>query len=217
MKKSILFASVVLSLGASAAFAQQASPFYGTASVGSTRGNLSSSDINAGLAASQYTSPSTSIKNTDTAFRIGAGYRFAPAFALEGYYVDLGKYSSSSTAGNLAGFRGAADASYKSNGFGVDAVFTAPLANGFSIYGRAGVLRASTEGRFTSDGSVIRLTSTGAKVNTTAHTFGVGAQYDFNPQFGLRLEAQRYNKLGNGSTGGELRANVYSLGGVVNF
>jgi OmpA-OmpF porin, OOP family len=217
MKKSILFASVVLSLGVSATFAQQASPFYGTASVGSTQGNLSSSEINDGLTASRYTSPSTSIKNTDSAFRIGAGYRFAPAFALEGYYVDLGKYSSSSTAANLAGFRGTADANYKSNGFGVDAVFTAPLANGFSIYGRAGLVRASTEGRFTSDGNIVRLTSAGAKVNTTAHTFGVGAQYDFTPQFGLRLEVQRYYKLGNGDTGGELKVNVYSLGGVLNF
>jgi OmpA-OmpF porin, OOP family len=215
-KKSIAVAASLLVVSAGAA-AQQAPNFYAGISVGSTKGNLSASEIDGGLRAQNYVSPSTSVNNTDTAFRFAGGYRFSPIFSLEAYYTDLGEYSSSSKAGiQGVALPGTVDAKYKSTGFGVDAVLSAPLTEGFSIYGRAGVLRAKTEGAFSATGT-IRLASAGAKVDKTAHTFGVGLQYDINKQFGVRLEAQRYNKLGDDSSGGELRINQYSLGGIINF
>ena len=222
IKKSLLIcATVPLIFVASAAFAEGGdSGFNIGISGGSTKANLSEGDLNALLRSQNYVSPSSSVKNTDTAYRISGGYRFSPIFSLEAHYTDLGKYSSESRATLVpnAG-AGTLSAKYKTSGFGIDALVSAPLGTGFSIYGRVGVMRAKTEANFTSSGSIFvsptsRLNAT---ANTTAYSYGIGAQYDINKQIGIRVEGQRYDKLGNNDTGGKLKLDVYTIGAVFSF
>jgi hypothetical protein len=141
-------------------------------------------------------SPASSVKNSDSAYRISGGYRFSPIFSLEVHHTDLGKYSSESKA-LLTPSAGASTlaAKYKTSGFGIDALVSAPLGTGFSIYGHIGLLRAKTEADFTSSGSIfVSATSRlNASANTTGYSYGIGAQYDINKQIGIRVEGQRYD------------------------
>ena len=59
------------------------------------------------------------------------------------------------------------------------------MANAFSIFGRLGGYWGET--KFSGD-------ATGKK-KTTNLTFGLGVQYDFMRNFGVRGEWQRYSKL----------------------
>ena len=220
MIKKSLFAAVSLLLVSGAALAEGDTGFSISVAGGGTRANLSESELNNLLSSQNYVSPTSSVSNTDSAYRIGAGYRFSPIFALEAHYSDLGKYSSESRALLVpnAG-AGTLSAKYKSSGYGLDALVTAPLAQGFSIYGRVGVLRAKTEANFTSSGSIFvsptsRLDAT---ANTTAYSYGIGLQYDISKQVAIRAEGQRYEKLGNDDTGGKLKLDVYTIGAVFSF
>jgi OmpA-OmpF porin, OOP family len=206
---------------AGAAFAEGGdSGFNIGISGGGTRANLSEDDLNRSLIAQRYVSPTSSVKNTDNTYRISGGYRFSPIFSLEAHYTDLGKYSSESRATLVpnAG-AGTVSAKYKTSGFGVDALVSAPLGTGFSIYGRVGLLRAKTEANFTSSGSIFVSPTSRLDVtaNTTAYSYGIGAQYDINKQIAIRAEGQRYDKLGNDSTGGKLKLDVYTIGAVFSF
>jgi OmpA-OmpF porin, OOP family len=206
---------------AGAAFAEGGdSGFNIGISGGGTRANLSEDDLNRALRSQNYVSPTSSVKNTDNTYRISGGYRFSPIFSLEAHYTDLGKYSSESRATLVpnAG-AGTVSAKYKTSGFGVDALVSAPLGTGFSIYGRVGVMRAKTEANFTSSGSIfVSPTSRlDASANTTAYSYGIGAQYDINKQIAIRAEGQRYDKLGNDNTGGKLKLDVYTIGAVFSF
>ena len=220
MIKKSLFAAVSLLLFSGAALAEGDTGFSISVAGGGTRANLSESDLNNLLSSQNYVSPTSSVSNTDSAYRIGAGYRFSPIFALEAHHSDLGKYWSESRALLVpnAG-AGTLSAKYKSSGYGLDALVTAPLVQGFSIYGRVGVLRAKTEANFTSSGSIFvsptsRLDAT---ANTTAYSYGIGLQYDISKQVAIRAEGQRYEKLGNDDTGGKLKLDVYTIGAVFSF
>ncbi len=219
IKKSV-FAAVSMLLVSGAALAEGDTGFSVSVAGGGTRANLSESDLNNLLRSQNYVSPTSSVSNTDSAYRIGAGYRLSPIFALEAHYTDLGKYSSESRALLVpnAG-AGTLSAKYKSSGYGIDALVSAPLAQSFSIYGRVGVLRAKTEANFTSSGSIFvsptsRLDAT---ANTTAYSYGIGLQYDISKQIAVRAEGQRYEKLGNDDTGGKLKLDVYTIGAVFSF
>jgi opacity protein-like surface antigen len=54
------------------------------------------------------------------------------------------------------------------------------------------------------------------KTTNTDLTYGLGAQYDFNRNLGLRLEWQRYNRMGGGLLGKSDTDNV-SLGALWRF
>jgi OmpA-OmpF porin, OOP family len=221
IKKSLCLA-VSLMCVATAAFAEGESGFSIGLSAGTTKANLSEAESNADLIRLGYTSPRSTVDNKDSAYRISGGYRFSPIFALEAHYTDLGEYSSESSAllapnvgaGTIAG-------KFKASGFGVDALVGAPLAQGFSIYGRVGVMRAKVEADFASTGTIFVTPTAGSRAsrsaNTTAYNYGVGLQYDINKQIGIRAEGQRYNKLGNDETGGKLKLDVFTIGAVFNF
>ena len=51
----------------------------------------------------------------------------------------------------------------------------------------------------------------------TGQHYGVGLQYDITPALGLRGEVETYRKLGDDSTGGELKVDALSLGAILRF
>ena len=208
---SLLAASAVGSVHAQS---QSTTPWYGGVSLGQSRSNVSASDVNDYLRSLSFGSPSTSAADKDKAYKFLLGYRFSPAVSLEGFYADLGKYNTRSSVTNP--FVGTVNADYKAKGYGVDVVLSAPMTQEFSIYGRLGVIQAKTEATFNSSGSVGLLFNRGSK-NKTGQHYGVGLQYDINPALGLRGEVETYRKLGDDSTGGELKVDVISLGAIFRF
>jgi len=117
----------------------------------------------------------------DTAWRILGGWQLNRHFGAEIAYTDFGEFSAS--------FAGV-DQKIEANAFELVGVGTYPLAEGFSLYGKLGLYRADSEGS-TSLGDSASETNTGL-------TFGIGGRYDFNRNFGLRVEWQRYSDVGGG-------------------
>lgn len=215
MKNVLRIAAAVFAASvAGVAHAQSVTPWYVGGSIGSAKSNVNAGEVNDYLRSVGFGSPSTSADDKDTAYRFLLGYRFSPAVAIEGFYADLGKYNTRSNVTNP--FVGTVNADYKAKGYGIDLVLSAPITPEFSVFGRVGVIQAKTEATFNSSGSVGLLFNRGSK-NKTGQHFGVGLQYDINPSLALRGEVETYRKLGDDTTGGELKANTLSIGAIFRF
>ena len=117
----------------------------------------------------------------DTAWRILGGWQLDRHFGAEFAYTDFGEFTAS-----FAGI----EQRIEVNAFELVGVGTYPLAEGFSLYGKLGLYRADSEGRTNVGDS--------ASETNTDLTFGVGGRYDFNRNFALRIEWQRYSDVGGG-------------------
>jgi OmpA-OmpF porin, OOP family len=79
-----------------------------------------------------------------------------------------------------------------------------PIVDKLSVYGKLGLYRGELEG------------PAGEETNNDL-TYGVGLQYDFLKNVGVRGEWQRYNKMGGGSGIPETDVDVVSIGVVYRF
>jgi OOP family OmpA-OmpF porin len=126
----------------------------------------------------------------DTAWRILGGYQFNRYFAAELGYHDLGEAS-------------APGGALEANAWELVGIAAYPLVNQLSVYGKLGVYRGELEG------------AAGKETNSDL-TYGVGLQYDFLKNVGVRGEWQRYNKMGGGNVV-ETDVDVLSVGVVYRF
>lgn len=140
-----------------------------------------------------------SVDDTDTGFKIGGGYMFNKYVGVEAAYVDLGKATVSS---------GGQTAELKASGEVVVALGVLPLSNQFSLLGRLGFINGT-----------VKISGPGGSVDSTdvKGTIGVGAAFNFTPQLGVRLDVDRYNKLGDSNTTGEGNVDMISLGVFYKF
>ncbi|MEQ1516003.1 MAG: outer membrane beta-barrel protein [Usitatibacteraceae bacterium] len=221
MKKTLGFvalaASALALTAAGTAQAQSATPWYGGVSAGATKSNVDSGEVNDFLRSLGYGSPSTSADNKDAAYKFSLGYKFSPVVAVEGYYADLGKYNTRTSVATP--FPGFVSADYKAKGYGIDLMLSAPMTQEFSVYGRLGVIQAETVANFAFVGSVSPQNPTQNRFskNKVGQHFGLGLQYELGPAVALRTEVETYRKLGDDSTGGELKVDVVSLGAIFRF
>jgi OOP family OmpA-OmpF porin len=144
---------------------------------------MSSAYIGGGVGQSKFkdgcaggTFPGASCDDKDTSFRLFGGYQFNRNIAAELGYADLGKAKASA-----AGVSEEA----KATAWDLSAVGTFPVWQQLSVLGRLGAYHG--------EGKLSGVVS--GKKNTTNVTFGVGAQYDFTRNLGVRAEWQRYSKL----------------------
>jgi OmpA-OmpF porin, OOP family len=230
--KFAVLASATLAACLTAATAS-AQSFYAGISGGTTKSNVNADDSSAavrnavGPSGERFTNIVSTEDAKDSAYRIFGGYKVAPFFAVEAHYTDLGKYSSGSRAVVASTNQpGTVNSNFKAKGFGVDAVFIAPIADNFSIFGKLGVFRSKTEATFTSSGAIsvapvpvggTPTFSISPSADKTSAAYGVGVQYDINKQIGVRADLTRYDKLGNDATGGKLRVDTLMAGVSFNF
>ncbi len=217
MKKLLTIAFLALTAASTGPVYAQLAPaakWYAGAAIGQARSNVDAGEVDDFVRSLGYGSPSTSAEDKDMAYRLSAGYRFSPALSIELFYADLGAYSTRTTVATPS--PGSVSADYKANGYGLDVLLSAPVAPQFSVYGRLGIMQARTEASFSSSGSFVLLNN-GASKDKTAQHFGLGFQYDVTPELGLRAEVETFRKLGDDSTGGELKLDVLSLGAVFRF
>jgi OOP family OmpA-OmpF porin len=181
--------------------------WYIGGNIGQSRAKIDDASISAGLPGT------TSIddNDTDTAYKLFGGYQFNKNFAVEGGYFNLGEFGYTATtvpAGTLNG-------NIKLQGLNIDAVGMLPLADKFSVFGRLGLIYAQAKDDFSSTGAVATPLDPNPSKNAANYKFGLGAQYDFTPSLGMRLEAERYrvdDAIGN--TGD---VDLYSVGLVYRF
>ena len=120
-----------------------------------------------------------SCDDKDTAYRVFGGYQFNRNLAVEGGYSPLGEISG----GNLK---------LETNAWDLVGVGIWPLNQQFSIYGKLGFYNAEMK----VSGPV------SGKKTTTDLTYGVGGQFNFSRNLGLRLEWQRYGGVEAPQVGG---------------
>lgn len=208
-------ASGTLGLAALAAFA---SPYavadepgwYGGVTVGQSSANIDNGNITRNLLGSGFATSSISNDDTDTGYKLFAGYKFNRNFALEGGYFDLGRFSYTATtvpAGTLKG-------NIKLKGVNLDAVGILPINDKFSAFGRVGVNYAKAKDSFSGTGAVTVLNANPSKSQAN-YKFGAGLQYDFTSALGMRFEAERYRI--NDAVGSKGDVDLLSVGLVYRF
>jgi OOP family OmpA-OmpF porin len=123
----------------------------------------------------------------DTAWKVFGGYQINRTFSAELGYTNLGEV-------DVPG--GSAEAT----AFELLGVGKFPLANQFSIYGLVGfaMVEVDVSGPFSN-----------LSDDSTELTYGIGAQYDFSRNMGVRLQWQRYDT--------EEEVDVMSVGVVIKF
>lgn len=144
----------------------------------------------------------TSCDTKDTGWKVFGGYMFTPNFGLEGAYVDFGKAT-----GSVSGVpvivasdrvsrlvvappTVSGSGSLKAAGFGLWGVGAYPIGTG-SVFGKLGF--ASIENKLEVSGSGGGFFVSGAeKTTVTDFAYGIGGQYFFTPNFGARIEWERF-------------------------
>lgn len=146
--------------------------------------------------------PSTSCDKTGTAWRIFAGYFFTRNLGAEVGYGDQGNIKSGDPTNLTRMTTHASD---------FLAVLRYP-SNQFSVYAKAGAYYGAAKATFETPTA----TATASQTNGGL-TWGLGAQYDFRNNLGIRGDFQQYNKIGGTDSGGAMNVNTFMLGLLWNF
>ncbi len=205
MKKTFLISGLAVGLFmAQSALAQ----FYFGGGLGWTETSIDDNSFQVNGA----TASTLSKDDTDTGWKIYAGYAFTPNVAIEGGYADLGKFNATRTV--IAPVAGSVSGNVKVTGWGLDVVGTLPVGNNFSLLGRAGAAYMTTELNASVTGALTVAPGTNLNPNSTdwVGKLGIGGQYDFAKQYAVRLEWERYFRVGSDeSTGGTSDVNFISV------
>ena len=184
----LLAAAILGIVTVPAVLAQQSSSYYYVGGgIGQSRAEINDERITRPLFGTGLTATNINRDNHDTAYKLFGGYQFNQNFALEGGYFNLGKVGFSSKTGTTGTFNGQA----KIQGFNLDLVGTLPVTERFSVFARAGAQAAKTGDTYSGSTTISGFHPSPSKreVNYKA---GVGLQYEVNPSFLVRAEAERY-------------------------
>jgi hypothetical protein len=133
-----------------------------------------------------------------TAWRLFGGVQFTPNLGVEIGYVDLGETRGVDASGTLT--------KRETSATDLVAVLSYPM-NRLSVSAKAGGYYGKPKATFeTATGTTYGRESKGGV------TFGLGAQYDFTPAFGMRADWQRYAQVGGGTTGSEVDIDAFMVG-----
>jgi len=209
LKKSLLSIVALTALCAAIPASAAESNFYGVFSLGRSKIDANPSSVNLYNTTHGFTSSSTSSQTSANGAKAQLGYNLGKTFALEGGYIYLGKADFSSIT-NLGTIGGSKDASL----FNLDLVARFPVNEKFSVLGRFGGYYWKTKNEMPN-----ATTLGNATVNENGFDLkaGVGIQYDFTTNFGLRGEFERYNGVGKVDTTGDARVNQLTVGAVLKF
>lgn len=150
------------------------------------------------------------LDKTDTGYKIQGGYQLSQNLAVEGGWVDLGKfnYSATFTGGN-------AQADAKASGFNVAALGVLPLNESFSLFGKFGVIYAKVDTSARAVGAGGAAWASASATNWKPN-WGLGGTFNVNKQIGIRAEYEQFNKLGDANTGKD-NVDLLSVGVVFKF
>lgn len=172
--KKVVVASALALSGLLAATQASAQAFVG-ASIGQ-------SDVDEDITAGLITS-GRQVDSKDNAFKVFGGYMFNRHFGVEGAYVDLGEVSYSGSFGSAAVNGGKVE----TTGFNVAALGSYPVTEAFSVFGKIGLFIWEAEASDTTGGVPFS-----QKTDGTDISFGLGLNYQFTRNLGVRGEWERF-------------------------
>ena len=151
----------------------------------------------------------------DTGFKIYVGHRFNRNFALEGGWADLGSFRA--TRNFTAPVVGTFTAEIESSGVFIDAIGILPIQQ-FSLFGKAGLMYATTESSFSTTGGVALSpgVNRNPKESEVEFKLGLGASYAVTRSLAIRAEFERHFEVGTSETG-EGDVDLISLGVTFRF
>jgi OOP family OmpA-OmpF porin len=202
--------TVVVAILVSGSAGAADSGWYIGANAGQSRANIDDPAIMADLLDAGLTTTAITDDDRHFGFKAFGGYQFNRFLALESGYFDLGKFSfqaSTSPAGTLRG-------EIEIHGVNLDLVGFVPFTEKFAAFGRVGAIYAEAEDSFTATGAVNVLDPNRRK-RAANYKFGLGLQYNFFDEFGMRAEAERYRI--DDAVGNDGDIDLVSVGFVFRF
>jgi len=204
MGRIAALAAALLFAGAASA-ADEATYLYGAVGVSRTDPGIDQAASDAALEALGAPDLTSKLDRWDSGWKIMVGWMPSRHVALEGGFAVLG------TATYTANFTGgAAKSEFRGGGIVFDALGLAPVNDSLSLFAKVGGIAASvvTTQTVAAPGNNAGA-SPGATATTTTTTnarmlkpnFGVGAMLDLTNNISLRLEVERFSKVGNETTG----------------
>lgn len=168
-----------------------AGDFYVAGSIGQSKIlNAVKSELDSDLISGGATNLSSTFKDSDTGYKLLAGYQFNPYLGVEGGYIDLGKvkYTVTATQGN-------GSLTWKAKGWLASAVGTLPINDSFGVFAKLTAFRSEVAWTASATGTLdFNESYSGTKLKAA---YGVGATYHLNKEVGFRLEYERFDKLGD--------------------
>lgn len=191
MKKLIVIASL-----ASLALPSFAEGIYVTGSVGHTIDmSTKKGEIDNDLTQAGATNISSGYDSHSSGLKLKLGYELNEYVSIEAGYVNLGKFKYTATA-----TQGSFNANAKTDGWDIALIGSLPLDKDFSLLGKIGAINArlQTDATFAANG----LNASAAESDRKWHAvYGIGLGYKVNPAVSLRLEYERYSRIGNDQQG----------------
>ena len=192
--------------------------WYAGGSLGSARtdSGITAAQLDADLAAltPSITARSTLSEN-DIGYKLFVGYQFNKNLAVEGGYVDLGKpieLNSVVTAPSAGTLKG----TIKNNGLNLDVLGILPINDAFSAFAKVGLYYSKTTFDISATGGGGTAAGSWSKSEINPK-FGLGANYAFTKNVGVRAEWERYKNLGDADTTGEGDVDLWSIGATFKF
>ncbi len=128
---------------------------------------------------------------------------------IEGGYSDLGKSKFHSIV--TSGGSGTGDGEWRAYSIDISALGILPLGDQFSLFGRAGLGIWNLDFKFTASGPGGTATVSESESGVSP-LLGIGATFNFTPQFSLRGEIERHFSVGKDDTTGKSDIDLITLG-----
>jgi OOP family OmpA-OmpF porin len=155
---------------------------------------LSQAGIHHERIATQVGVPVTAISfdddDRDIGYKLFGGYKFNKNFAVEGGYFNLGEFGFTANYAPANTFTGTG----KFQGLNLDLVGILPVSEKFSAFGRVGYIYTEAKDNFTGTGAgaAVAAFNPNPEKKDGNYKYGLGVQYDFTYNLGLRVEWERY-------------------------
>lgn len=160
--------------------------------------------VGAGQASYDVACPATSTcDDSDTAWKIYGGLEINEYIAMEVGYADLGE----------AQFSGTSSGTAEVNGMTMQVIGTLAINPSLSVIGRGGMNFLNLE----KNGTIAGTPNNNEGDTDVAWSLGLGAQYNLSKSVGLRAEWERYFKVGDEDTTGEMDVDLISASVVYTF
>jgi OmpA-OmpF porin, OOP family len=216
VKLITLLAAGVLSCGLGAATAIAAdSGFYGYVGAGASWSDRKA-EVDTALSNAGATFTSTS-DNQGVAYKVQAGYRINPYLAVEGGYMNMGKYTYDAVASIPAG--ATRQGTNKVDGWNLDVVGSIPVTDTVSVFAKAGVLYYDLS--FSCSGAVITCVDPNRSKKSTAFHYGAGLEWSVWDKWFVRAEYEAASNVGDAfnttGTTGTTRADVTMVSGGIGY
>ena len=184
--------------------------WYAGANIGQSQASIDDARIAAALLGNGLATSSISDINRDLGYKIFGGYQLNKNFAIEGGYVNLGKFgfvANTVPMGTLTG-------EIELHGINLDLVGTLPITERFSVLGRIGAAYLQTNDSFTGTGAVVPRNPSPTSRDTNLKV-GLGLQYAMSDAMSLRAEIERYRI--NDAVGNMGDVDLVSVGLIYRF